>query len=123
MGFGDYKKKRTKVGRPKELESIMRKLDQALVSTMDRAQEDLPIAYQTIHDVLVAKDSSPTNKFSAAKWIVEYSEKSFAVLLKQIEEELAAQDTSDTGTKEIEDEEDFNTKLDLTSIRDRQSLN
>lgn len=121
MGFGAYKKKRTKVGRPKELESIMRKLDQALVSTMDRAQEDLPIAYQTIHDVLVAKDSSPTNKFSAAKWIVEYSEKSFALLLNQMEEELAQQEA--VGAPTEEEEEDFNMKLDLSSFKDRQSLN
>ena len=79
--LGDYKKKRTKIGRPKELEAIMRRLDQGLITTIDRAQSDLPMAYQAIHDVLVAKDSSPTNKFSAAKWIIEFNEKSFKMLI------------------------------------------
>lgn len=123
MGFGDYKKKRTKIGRPKELESIMRKLDQALVSTMDRAQEDLPIAYQTIHDVLVAKDSSPTNKFSAAKWIIEYGEKSFAALQKA-EEELAAMEAAgELPDDDDAEDESFTTKLDLNTIRENQRLN
>ena len=44
--LGDYRKKRTKIGRPKELEAIMRRLDQGLVTTIDRAQSDLPMAYQ-----------------------------------------------------------------------------
>ena len=100
MAFGDYKKKRKKLGRPKELESIMRKLDQALVTTIDRVQEDLPIAYQAIHDVLVATDSSPTNKFSAAKWIVEYSEKSFAALMQQLEDEMQAEAATDSEDEE-----------------------
>ena len=102
--LGDYRKKRTKIGRPKELEAIMRRLDQGLVTTIDRAQSDLPMAYQAIHDVLVAKDSSPTNKFSAAKWIIEFNEKSFKMLMEQMEQELKDQEAEN---EEEEEEEPF----------------
>ena len=101
--LGDYKKKRTKIGRPKELEAIMRRLDQGLITTIDRAQSDLPMAYQAIHDVLVAKDSSPTNKFSAAKWIIEFNEKSLKMLMEQAEQELKDQEAEN----EEEEEEPF----------------
>lgn len=120
MGFGAYKKKRNKLGRPKELESIMRKLDQALVNTMDRAQEDLPIAYQTIHDVLVAKDSSPTNKFSAAKWIVEYNEKSFAALMQQLEDEMQAEDAANGLDEE---EPTYTFKVNAVMQDDKKTVN
>lgn len=121
MALGDYKKKRKKLGRPKELESIMKKLDQALVTTMDRAQEDLPIAYQTIHDVLVAKDSSPTNKFSAAKWIVEYNEKSFAVLMQQFEDEMQAEEAANG----LDDEEEptYTFKVTAAMQDDKKTVN
>ena len=102
MAIGDYKKKRKTIGRPKELESIMRRLDQGLVTTIDRAQEDLPLAYQAIHDVLVAKDSSPTNKFSAAKWIIEFNEKAFKQLMEDKEKELLADEAVNASEEEEE---------------------
>ena len=102
MAIGDYKKKRKTIGRPKELESIMRRLDQGLVTTIDRAQEDLPLAYQAIHDVLVAKDSSPTNKFSAAKWIIEFNEKAFKQLMEDKEKELLAEEAANASDEEDE---------------------
>ena len=44
-GFGESKKKRKKVGRPTNLESAFRKMDQGLIDVMMRAADDLPICY------------------------------------------------------------------------------
>ena len=61
-GFGESKKKRKKVGRPTNLESAFRKMDQGLIDVMMRAADDLPICYQVLHDVLVDPKASPTNR-------------------------------------------------------------
>ena len=89
MAFGESKK-RKKVGRPTNLE------------------QDLPIAYQIVHDTMVAQDSSPTNKFSAAKYIIEYSEKSFKALLEQLQADLEAE-----NAELDEDDSDGFIKLDF----------
>ena len=106
MAFGESKK-RKKVGRPTNLEATFKKLDQGLINVMARSSEDLPIAYQIVHDTMVAQDSSPTNKFSAAKYIIEYSEKSFKALLDQMQADMEAENA------EIDDEDDEFIKLDF----------
>ena len=53
----------TMVGRPTNLEQTFKKLDQGLIDIMARSSQDLPIAYQIVHDTMVAQDSSPTNNF------------------------------------------------------------
>ena len=106
MAFGESKK-RKKVGRPTNLEQTFKKLDQGLIDVMARSSQDLPIAYQIVHDTMVAQDSSPTNKFSAAKYIIEYSEKSFKALLEQLQSDLEAENA------EHEEEDDGFIKLDF----------
>ena len=98
----------TMVGRPTNLEQTFKKLDQGLIDVMARSSQDLPIAYQIVHDTMVAQDSSPTNKFSAAKYIIEYSEKSFKALLEQLQADLEAE-----NAELDEDDSDGFIKLDF----------
>ena len=74
-GFGESKKKRKKVGRPTNLKSAFRKMDQGLIDVMMRAADDLPICYQVLHDVLVDPKASPTNRASVAKYLLEFNGK------------------------------------------------
>ena len=97
--FGTSKKKRARVGRPTNLESIFKNIDKRLIDTMDLASKDLPVAYQTIRDAMCAKESSQTNKLSAAKWIIDFNQKAFADLYEQLMQEVEDQN------KEIETEE------------------
>ena len=46
----------TMVGRPTNLEQTFKKLDQGLIDVMARSSQDLPIAYQIVHDTMVAQD-------------------------------------------------------------------
>ena len=82
----------TMVGRPTNLEQTFKKLDQGLIDVMARSSQD----------------SSPTNKFSAAKYIIEYSEKSFKALLEQLQADLEAE-----NAELDEDDSDGFIKLDF----------
>ena len=44
-GFGESKKKRKKVGKPTNLESAFRKMDQGLIDVMMRAADDFVQQY------------------------------------------------------------------------------
>lgn len=93
--FGTSKKRRKKIGRPTDLEMIFKNLDQSLVQTMGMAASDLPVAYKTIQDAMVAKDSSPTNRVSAAKWIIDFGKGAFEALYQQVVEEAEAAEAAE----------------------------
>lgn len=101
-GFGESKKKRKKVGRPTNLESAFRKMDQGLIDVMMRAADDLPICYQVLHDVLVDPKASTTNRASVAKYLLEFNGKSFEQLLKQL-----VQDAEEENAETEDSEEEF----------------